>query len=363
MNFVAVINFVLIAGVIQGFVFNLVTLLSKKKFNKVILYLNLTVLFISLNNLQAWLSYKNVFEGIAYLEHFLVPWYLLIIPVFYSFLRHFLQVQNVIQSLLKPAVIIFSIEIIARIIVITYAYTLVEGEDNTIANFYTDIEDIVNLIFSLFVFYKANSLVFSKKNTYKAILSYDDINWIKLFLKLGSVVLLCWVIALVIYWQTDDKSGYIILRLSESILLYWIGYQGFYRYNVVRDRIMLRRNITGRNFDLNLETSKEKHNDKHAEEFEQINNYIIENQRFLDSNLTMNSLSEEMGKSTSHLSKLIQLLVIIQLFLLVWNAVSIQNLHFILLLRNLLHSHLPSFKNSLMLDSPKLSLDIQISIT
>lgn len=305
LDLVAIINFVLIAGVIQGFVFNLVTLLSKKKFNKVILYLNLTVLFISLNNLQAWLIHKDFFSDIFYLKHFLVPWYLLILPAFYSFLRYFLKIQNVIKGYMKITVVLFMSELILRFFVISYVYFLSEASDISIIKTYTDIEDVTNLVFMLFVFYKANSLVFKKQNTYKAILSYDDLSWIKLFLKLGSLVLLCWVIALTVYLITGIKSGYIFLRLSESILLYWIGYQGFYRYNVVRDRIMLRRNLAGRNIDLNFEPSSQLNNDKHAQEFEKISSYIIEKQRFLDSNLTLNSLSEELSVSTSHLSKII----------------------------------------------------------
>lgn len=56
----AIFNFLLIAGALQGFVFNIATFLSRKKVEKPILFLNLMVLFLSLNNLQT-LADRNVF--------------------------------------------------------------------------------------------------------------------------------------------------------------------------------------------------------------------------------------------------------------------------------------------------------------
>ena len=110
MNIVKVINFLLIAGVIQGFGFNLVTVFVKKKFEKVVIYLNLTVLFISLNNLQAWLIDSEFSSNIFLINQFLVPWYLLIFPMFYAFTANFLRVEKRVNSFIKPTLILFSIE-------------------------------------------------------------------------------------------------------------------------------------------------------------------------------------------------------------------------------------------------------------
>lgn len=66
MDLVSIIYFLLIAGVVQGFGFNLVTIGIKKKTSKVIVFLNLIVLFISLNNLQAWLGYKGLIPDVFF---------------------------------------------------------------------------------------------------------------------------------------------------------------------------------------------------------------------------------------------------------------------------------------------------------
>lgn len=305
MNTVAVINFFLIAGVIQGFVFNMVTLLSGKKISKVLIYLNLTVLFISLNNLQAWISDKGFATYFFYIKQLLVPWYLFILPVFYSFLRYFLRIQNEIKGYVKIAVVLFAIELFIRLMVISYVYFFVEGRNTAIIDFYTDVEDVMNLIFSLFVFYKACILVFKKQNTFEVMLSYDDISWIKFFLKIGSLVMLFWVFAKLADIIMGIKTGYVFLRLGTSILLYWIGYQGLYRYNLVMDRIGVRRSLAARNTSFAMQLPIIEPNNKHIEEYQKINSYIIEKQRFLDPNLSMYFLAEELHISTSHLSKLI----------------------------------------------------------
>ncbi len=51
----AVFNFLLIAGAVQGFVFDIATFWSRKKLESAILFLNLFVFFLSMNNLQSWL--------------------------------------------------------------------------------------------------------------------------------------------------------------------------------------------------------------------------------------------------------------------------------------------------------------------
>ena len=47
-----IFNFVMLAGVIQGFIFLIYTTLSKRGRDKTMIYLNLLVLFLTLNNIQ-----------------------------------------------------------------------------------------------------------------------------------------------------------------------------------------------------------------------------------------------------------------------------------------------------------------------
>ena len=306
MDLNSIINFLLIAGVVHGFVFNLVTLFFRKRFSIVVLYLNLVVIFISLNNLQAWMMESGYSSNLFYIKNMLVPWYFFVLPMFYAFIIHFLEVDKTIIGFVKFAIVVFVIEITLRSGVIAHVYYNVDGRSTDLIEKFTHIEDFFNLALSIVIFYKAIELVFKRENVYKVMLSYDDLNWLKLFFYLGGVVMLFWVFALMADIFFDIEWGYNFLRLGSSILLYWIGYQGLYRYKVVQDRIQLRKRIAKSNkFVGFIKTRHSAGDDKHQKEFESIHEYVMENKKYLEPDLSMNTLSDALYMSTSHMSKLV----------------------------------------------------------
>lgn len=312
MNFVSVVNFLLIAGVIQGFGFNLVTIFIRKKFGKVVIFLNLVVLFISLNNLQRILIDSEFFSFSFLLKQLLVPWYVLIFPLFYAFTTHFLKINNKVNDFIKPTLILFVLEIIIRLCLISYVYYEVPGRDIFLIKLYTNIEDVLNLIYCLFIFLNAWLLIFRRHHLLEYILAYDDLSWLKWFIRLGLVVVIFWAIAVTIKTVTGNEEAYILLRLSDSVLLYWIGYQGFYKYNVVEDRIFLRKSIDADrvliNPDKNLDYENQTDdffNEKHQNDFNKIHNHIIDQKLYLDPLLSMDTVASELSMSKSYFSKLI----------------------------------------------------------
>jgi len=312
MDIVSIINFLLIAGIIQGFGFNLVTLFFKKKFDKVIVFLNLIVLFISLNNLQRWLIDNGFSSDLFFLKNLLIPWYLMVLPMFYAFTTHFLQIEKKVNDFLKLSLIIFVFEIIIRVCLISYVYHEDPNRDVSIIYKYTAVEDVFNLIYSIFLFVNTVLIVFRRHRLLKFIMVYDDLNWIKWFIRLGCFVILFWTIAVIIKSFTGNEDAYILLRFSSSILLYWIGYQGFYKYTVVKDRIYLRSTIINDKVlissDNQYNTFHKKDdfiNEKHQKEFENIKKHIVKNKLYLDPLLSMETITSELGLSKSHFSKLI----------------------------------------------------------
>jgi AraC-like DNA-binding protein len=309
---VSIINFLLIAGVLQGLAFNLVTMFVKKKCDKVIVFLNLTVLFISLNNLQRWMIDNDFTSNLFLMENLLVPWYLLIFPMFYAFVTHFLQVQEKVNDFIKISIFIFVLEIILRLCLISYVYYEVPERDIILIYNYTKIEDVFNLVYSIFIFINASLIIFRRHHLISYILTYDDLNWVKWFIRLGAVVIGFWAIAVFIKVLTGNEDAYIFLRLSSSILLYWIGYQGFYKYNVLRDRIVLRTSLNSNqvliasnqiiDISKNFDTF---HNEKHEKDFEKIRDHIVQNKLYLDPLLSLEALASEFGMSKSYFSKLI----------------------------------------------------------
>lgn len=312
MNIVSIIDFLLIAGVIQGFGFNLVTIFVRKKFNKTVIFLNLVVLFISLNNLQRWLIDSGYSSDLFLLKNLMIPWYLGILPMFYAFTTHFLKIEDKVNDFIKITLIIFVTEFIIRLCLISYVYFEVSNRDTSLIYNYTIFEDIFNLLYSIFLFFNTILIVFRRHKLLEFILAYDDLNWIKTFIKLGAFVILFWAFALVVKSFTENEDAYALVQLSTSILLYWICYQGFYKYNVVQDRIFLRSSITNDNvlISSNVEgrpilKNDNGYNKKHQIEFESIKDFIIKNKLYLDPLLSMETVTSQLGISKSHFSKLI----------------------------------------------------------
>jgi AraC-like DNA-binding protein len=311
MDIISVVNFLLIAGVIQGFGFILITIFIKKKFQKAIIYLNFVVLFISLNNLQAWMIDNDFTSNHFFIQHLKLPWYLLIFPMFYAFTTHFLKIEDRVNDFIKLTLTIFSVELVVRLCLIYYVFYYVPNRDETLLATYNSIEEIGNAIYCLFIFLNATLLVFRGHKLISFILDYDDLNWLKWFFKFGGILMVLWVVAVVISNINGNVMAYYPLRLGDSILLYWIAYQGTYKYNVAQERIFLRKSIDEENVSIvsgspkKLKKETDFFNSKHQKEFESITDLIISKKYYLDPLLSMETLTLELGMSKSHFSKLI----------------------------------------------------------
>lgn len=300
-------NILLITGAIHGFLFVLIPVLLKKRIDKPIWFLNGLVFFMSLNNLQAWLTEINYFASIFYIKNFLVPWYLLVAPFFCAFVVYYLKVQKKEYGFLKLAIIIFGIEILIRIGLILYcSYTI---SDNSLITSYTVFEEFFNMLLTVFVFYRSYLLIYKKKELHKYVLTYTSFKWLRQFIFFGFVVVLFWLFAILANSFMKDINSiytYYPLRLASSVLIYWVGYQGLIRYNLMVDRISLRKEINKTNFSASIEVEKTELKDsKHLETFEKIEDYIVTQKRYLDPLFGLHNLAIEMVISDSLLSKII----------------------------------------------------------
>ncbi len=297
----AIFNFLMIAGAVQGFIFNVATFLSRKKIERPILFLNLLVFFLSLNNLQSWFIEKHFIDSEFLLHDFTVPWYVLIVPMFYAFLVYYLEIEEKRFPFIRTSLIIFFLELITRTVVIF----LVNNEKWSSENLeiYNNIEDAITLLYSLFLFYKAIQIVFRHGTFDTPVLAFDDLKWLKWFFYLGGGVFVLWMMSIVFNSTgiVQKPYSYYPLRLGSSILIYWVGYQAFFRYVVLKDRILLRKEIRKKSFSKSIKrTVKE---DRGESAFEEINSYVNANQKFLDPYLSLENLAEELGISSSGLSK------------------------------------------------------------
>ncbi len=304
----AIFNFLMIAGVIQGFVFNIATFSSRRKIENPILFLNLFIFFLSLNNLQSWLRDKGFLFNEEYWGHFTIPWYVLIVPMFYAFLIYYLELESKRWPYLILSLTLFVVELITRSIVY---YLLGNGTNpQEFASLYDSFEDTVTFSYSLFLFIKAVRLIYKYQGLYPDILAYDDLRWVKKFMFLGGVVFALWLLS--IFWNitgiVQKPYSFYPLRLSSSLLIYWVGYQGFFRYTMLKDRIVLRKEIRKKSkstFDQGYKMFANSRTNRGAETFSKVKNHIQKEQRYLDPYFSLEKLAEELDMSVSGLSKII----------------------------------------------------------
>ncbi|TMM58184.1 AraC family transcriptional regulator [Maribacter algarum] len=302
----AVFNFLMIAGSVQGFIFNAATFLSRKKIESPVLFLNLFVFFLSLNNLQSWLIDK----GFIAFYYYTIPFYVLLAPMFHAFLVNYLGIEKKRKPFFKLTALVFVLELVARAIIIS---RITSGAlDPQYIELYNAIEDALTLGFSIFIFYHVLKVLFRYQKLYASILAYDDLKWIKRLIQLGGIVLVLWGIAVLLNFVSETIKApysYYPLRLGTSIFIYWIGYQGFFRFVVLQDRKSLRKKIREVNKTAGTVSTDRgidfKKGERESLVFNEMNNYVVNNQKYLDPYLSLEKLSEELEISTSKLSMLI----------------------------------------------------------
>lgn len=297
-----IFDFLMISGVLLGIIFIVSTQFSKNGRDKSIIYLNLVVLFIMLNNLQA-LALETLFTDANFFIHKLqVPWYVLIFPSFYTFLIYYLKIERKKSSFVYVSISLFIIEIVIRISLIPSYFN---EKNNFFVAKYAQIEEIINASYSIFLFIKALVILFNYSELYQQVLAFDNVKWLKNFMFFGSIVILMWVCAILLNLDkvlNPQVFIYYPLRLSSTSLLYWISYQGFYNYSLMAERIELRKEIATQE---KITSGNFNYKESEENKFLIIKDYIKKNKRFLDPSFSLERLSSEMGISTSKLSHLI----------------------------------------------------------
>ncbi len=303
-----IFNFLMIAGIVLGIVFMVFSLRSKNGKDATIVYLNLVVLFLTLNNLQICLIDNGYLQVNFFVRKMLIPWYMLILPSFYTFLMYYLKVDKKVYSFVRLSVMLFLIEIMVRLGMIPFV--LYDPENYNVAR-YSQFEEIFNFLFTIFLFIKSGILVFTYASLYDYVSSFDNLKWIKSFIFLGCLVMLLWVCAILINLDNvvyPEIYVYYPMRLSCSIVLYWIGYQGFFNYKTMTERIALREKQAENN-EILLETDeilgKNPKQEAIEAKFIEIEKFMKTNEDYLNPDFSLQKMSFTTGISVNKLSYII----------------------------------------------------------
>jgi AraC-like DNA-binding protein len=309
-------NLFLILSALHGFLFSLILFFSKNGRKKSIIYINLLVIVISLNNFQSWILAKNLFIEYFFLDYVHVPWHFWIAPFFYMFLINYLKIEKRSKNILKIALPFFLIIISIRI---GFVYFFSDKKTVDIAFLfekYTSIEEIISLIFSLSVFGYSFFILRKKEKLFNRILSYDNLKWIYTFFKLGAFTYIFWMVALAITLALNFKEfiySYYPLRVLTTVLIYWVGYQSILQLRVLNERKYLRKQINSK---ISIEAQDNLNEDNLNEDNLTIPKDIIDSvlvglelfekrQEYLSKKITLSLLAKRLNTNANYLSKII----------------------------------------------------------
>jgi AraC-like DNA-binding protein len=191
---------------------------------------------------------------------------------------------------------------------------LAEAEIKKFMNGYSSIEEIVCYAYTIIIYILSLNTFYGRRNLFKMVLEFDDLKWIRHFMNLAAMILSIWLIAILMSVGNGAFSSpeiYYPLRLSTTVLIYWIGFKGFFRIRIKEDRIELRANIKkqikteNKEFEWEIEEIGEPKSDKKREQFERVNDYVIQSKLYLDPSLSLDSLAERAQLSSGYLSSMI----------------------------------------------------------
>ena len=273
------------------------------------IFINLLVLSISLNNIQSWILAKNFFIEYFFLDYVHIPWHFLIAPFFYMFLIHYLDIRNQSKNILKIIIPTFIILISIRIGFVSF-FSDTNTEDIVyLFDKYTIFEEIFSLLVSLTVFGYSFHILSKKEKLFSKILSFDNLKWIYTFFKLGAFTYIFWIVALAITVALNFKDfiySYYPLRILTTVLIYWIGYQAILQLRLLKERKDLRNKL---NFNFAIEENNEDKNEENADKkllFDKIESLIKEKKLFINPKLNLDFLAIEVDINASKLSNIIK---------------------------------------------------------
>lgn len=292
-------NTLIFSGIIYGLIFSVVTLLNKKFASSARTFLVITVLCLTLSNLQYWLIDIGFREKYNIPKIVYVQFELLILPFFYLFVRKYLQKEAshmFIFLLMFPFILGMAYQL--------YTYSaelqrLILRKYNLIIEIATIVYSVILISFSFLEIYKY------EKNKH---LNFKNIGvstkWIKYYALSTILVFAIWILSTQIFYSDDNSSleVYYPLWISISGIIYWMGNKGLFELRIYYERKKIRSKYLNSNFESNIRKNS---TSKGSILYQQLFFDLKENKLYLNDSLSLDYLAKKYNMSSGYLSQII----------------------------------------------------------
>lgn len=301
MNF-NIFNSLIVAGIIQGFIFAVVVLTSKKYKARSTLILTSLIVIYSLGNLQYIIPDLGLISLVDMYKYIYLPWAAIIPVIIYFFVVAFvypLQKFTSEKFLVLPFLVFLIVTLIYRLLFV------IRPEVDYFTSFRLWVQgiEIFSILYSLVLVFTVVKTVFHFEKVNKEFnidFVKSNLSWLKYTLLVILIFTFVW--AYLTYrniFVEDDYPNFYILWLGVAGTIYWLGHVGIYKYGIIQERKKLRK------FSLRKDSNSDAHA-SHNEHIIAFKNLIYKDKLYLDSSLSLSNISEKLGLSASHLSRTIK---------------------------------------------------------
>jgi AraC-like DNA-binding protein len=297
-----IFNSIIFAGILQGFIFALIIVLSKKYKSKSTLFLAGLITSFSLNNLQYYIADIGLISSEFFYNYLFIPWCLIIPAFFYRYIARSLYPEK--KTTFKQK-LLFVPFYIGLFLCVLYKIFVGLNYREDVLNFFYPIPNIIEFLAIIFnqIIYTVVFIQIRKieKNTHDFTIDAIQIrlSWLKKIVLFLFVLTFIWLFLMIKTVITDTKVNFYPLWIGISIITYWLGYIGIYKFGIIEERKNLKKYSKETNANYSI---IEKQKSNHIISLEHL---IIDQKLFLDSDLTLDKIAEELNLSKSYLSRII----------------------------------------------------------
>ena len=306
-------NILIIAGIIQGFIFTAIVLFNKKYHSKSTFFLIALIFCYSLGNLMYILPDIGSMHLVTMYGYWYLPFAAIDAPIIYFYVVLFLFPSKKIsfreKLLFVPFLLFLMFTLFFRLRLIL-GYDIVYPLNSYYRSLIIFIE-LFSALFSVFILIMClhKTVKFNKeRKLYDTAIIRPEIKWLKSTLYVILFFTVLWTyLAIRNIFYTNGETIFYSLWIGMAALIYWLGHIGIYKYGIIVERKKIRKylqdkTLTNPNNNSPLNTSNSKCSNTYVDKLEQ---YIMHNKMYLNSNLTLENVAQHLQLSPSYLSRII----------------------------------------------------------
>ncbi|CAM1345218.1 helix-turn-helix domain-containing protein [Tenacibaculum amylolyticum] len=290
-------NVLIFSGVIQGIAFGYPVLTASIYKNSTNKFLALTIIALSLGNLNFWLLDTGLLKKHPVIDLFVVKWHLIFPVFFYFYILKSLGLKN------NKIILFFIPSFISIVIRLTMkSYYYFQQKDLFHRGLFYVLEEYTALFFALFLGIKGY-FHFKKLQQNKQPI---NVGWFNALFKVALGLYILWFssFTLILFVGPDNTYLFYPLLLLITILFFWIDYKGIHLLNIVSEKeISTTTNITKEAIFSKKVTSK-KLSEKNPT-FSKLKLLIEKEKIYKDPNTSLDSIALQLNVSPNYLSQVI----------------------------------------------------------